>query len=518
MIAPLSRIGLTGAKSGLPADWPERASIAALLVAGIVFIAVGIERPLFADEAYSVLIAGRGASGIVDGLSRDNSFPLYYFLLSFWMRLFGHSEIALRSLSAIFYVGGCGVAYALGRRLSGSSRGAWSSAFLYESSPLAICHAQNIRVYALLGFLSGLATLAFLRLFARKDRSWTAIACFVAAVSAGMLSHAWFVFVLLAQFLALLIFERRELFRFVLASASASLPFLLLWGRPFIAQLHNPSLNWTPSLPASFVIVTAVLGFFGDMPAVFLYVIAAAGVLLAGRSMGKWFGRKEVLLVVTVCVGSLALPLLATAVKPIYWPGRSTIVTLAVWAALFGCLLCSVLPKPLLAGFCALVLIFQVWNQVSHRDWVVLVLFPLPPERSDRATARFLLEHASPGDAIVFTSLTRPVADYYFGRAGAAGRFLEISFPAELQSHPGWSEDKVPPEKRAPLAPEAAAAAQQLQRLAAGGKRVWFYEGAEGNVGGLLKQELNARLTLLNTYPLAGPSHRRILRYGAPAE
>jgi hypothetical protein len=148
----------------------------------------------------------------------------------------------------------------------------------------------------------------------------------------------------------------------------------------------------------------------------------------------------------------------------------------------------------------------------------VLVLFPQPPERSDRATARFLLEHASPGDAIVFTSLTRPVTDYYFGRAGAAGRFVEISFPAELVAHPGWSEDRVAPEKRALLEPEAAAAAQQLQRLAAGGKRVWFYDGAEGNAGDLLKQELNARLTLLNAYPRAGLAYRRILRYGARPE
>jgi hypothetical protein len=318
--------------------------------------------------------------------------------------------------------------------------------------------------------------------------------------------------------LALLIFERRELLRFALASAAASVPFLVLWGRPFIGQLHNPSLSWTPPLPAAFVAVTAVLGFFGNMPAVFLYALTAGGVLLAGPSIGKWFCRQEVRMAVTICVGSLALPLLASAVKPIYWPGRSTIVTLAVWAALFGCLLCSVLPKPVLAGFCALVLVFQVWNQLSHRDWVVLVLFPQPPERSDRETARFLVEHASPGDAIVFTSLTRPVADYYFGRAGAARRFAEISFPAELAAHPGWSEDQVPPSKRVPFEREAAAAAQQLERLAAAGKSVWFYDGPEGNVGDLLKQELNGRLKLLNAYPVAGLSHRRILQYGAPAE
>ena len=512
MVSPVPRFAPAG--GGFPLAWPERALIAALLLAGIVFTVVGIERPLFADEAYSVLIASRGVSGIVEGLSRDNSFPLYYFLLSFWMRLFGDSEIALRSLSAIFYVGGCGAAYALGKRLSRTARGAWLGAFLYECSPLAICHAQNIRMYALLGLLSGLATLAFLRLFADKDRSWMAIGWFVGVASAGILSHAWFVFLLMAQFLALLIFERGELFRFALLSAAAAAPFLLIWGRYFIGQLHNAALNWIPPFPASFVIVTTLFGFFGDVPAVVVYALAAGGVLLAGRSMGSWFGRKEIRLGVTVCVGSLALPLLATAVKPIYWPGRSTIITLAVWAALLGGLLCSVLPKPVLVGFCALVLVFQVWNQVAHRDWVVLVLFPQPPEQSDRATARFLLEHAAPGDAIVFTSLTRPVADYYFGRAGAAGRFVEISFPAELAAHPGWSEDRVAAEKRAPLEWEAAATAQQLQHLAAGGKRVWFYDGAEGNTGDLLKRELNARLTLLD----AGPPQRRILRYGARPE
>ena len=82
------------------------------LAAAIVFIAVGIGRPVWLDEANSVLIAGHGFSGIVDALSRDNNLPLYYFLLSGWMRVFGNSEIAVRSLSAVFYLAGCAAAFA----------------------------------------------------------------------------------------------------------------------------------------------------------------------------------------------------------------------------------------------------------------------------------------------------------------------------------------------------------------------------------------------------------------------
>ncbi|WP_410971751.1 glycosyltransferase family 39 protein, partial [Salmonella sp. SAL4437] len=45
--------------------------------------------------------------------------PLYSFLLSGWMRLFGDSEIALRLPSVLFYLAGICLMWFLGRMLLG---------------------------------------------------------------------------------------------------------------------------------------------------------------------------------------------------------------------------------------------------------------------------------------------------------------------------------------------------------------------------------------------------------------
>src|SRR5262249_30288910 len=69
--------------------YAEVALTAAAIIAALVFIVVGISRPVWLDEANSVRIARQNLSGVVDSLSRDNNLPFYYFLLSAWMRLFG---------------------------------------------------------------------------------------------------------------------------------------------------------------------------------------------------------------------------------------------------------------------------------------------------------------------------------------------------------------------------------------------------------------------------------------------
>jgi hypothetical protein len=495
--------------------WYERLLIGAALIGGAVFIGVGIKRPLFVDEAYSVLIAGRGIAGILNSLSRDNSMPFYYVLLSLWIRLFGDSEIALRSLSACFYVAGCGAAFALGKRLSGSARAGFYSALLYECSPLAIHHAQNIRMYEMLGTLSGLSTLVFLRMFRDGKRGWRWWNLFIALNAAGLLTHIWFFFLMGGQFLAALLLERRQ-WRFFVAGAASFAAFLALWGWPFIGQLHNRALSWLPQLPMVYVTVSALADFAGNALSWIVYIAAVAGFLwlVAGRRTYV-LRQRDFPPYVTILVAGIAMPLLVTAVKPIYWPGRAVIIALAVWAAVLGTFLDCALPKPFLIGLCSVLLVWQTANQVAMREWDVLVLRPQPPERSDRVTAMFLLSHASPGDAVVFTSLSRPVADYYFRRAGAQNRFVEISFPAELDSHPGWSEDSVPPHKRPLFVAEAAATARRLVQLTADGRQVWFYDGRAEDVGSILKRQLDTDLALRCQYPLAGLAHQQLLNYAA---
>jgi mannosyltransferase len=488
----------------VPRGYPERMLAAAALIGIVVLLAVGINRPVWLDEANSVLIAGRGFQGIVDSLRRENNLPGYYFLLSLWMRLFGDSEIALRSLSALFYLSGAGAAAALGKRLSGEMRCGWYSGFFYILSPLAVRNAQNIRMYALLGLLSGLSILAFLKLFADKDRSLRTWIGFVAVTAVGLLTHVWFGFVVVGQFLALLVWERSEARRFAIAAAVAAAPLAVWWGPYLIEQSRDGATDWMARLSVP-VAVTAATEFYGLVPAVILYMLAAA--MLA---RGRVPVTNHVRLLAVTLSASLAVPLLICAVKPIYWPGRYAIIALPALAALLGTTL-PALPRPLLSGLCLLLMGFEVATHVAQRDAVPEA--QLPEGQSDRTTASFLLQHAAPGDVIVFTSLTRAAADYYFRRAQAGKRFVEISFPQEVAEHLGWANPTVQPARQAALEAEAAATTGRLREIAAAGRKVWLYDGFAAPVSGILKEKIDSEWTLQNAYALSGPYHRRILEY-----
>ena len=55
------------------------------------------------DEAFSFFLAKKNVVEIISLSLRDFNPPLYYLLLHFWLKIFGSSEISLRSFSFIFY-------------------------------------------------------------------------------------------------------------------------------------------------------------------------------------------------------------------------------------------------------------------------------------------------------------------------------------------------------------------------------------------------------------------------------
>ena len=115
---------------------------------------------------------------------------------------------------------------------------------------------------------------------------------------------------------------------------------------------------------------------------------------------------------------------------------------------------------------------------------------------------------------MVFTSLTRAPADYYFRRARAGGRFVEVSFPAETDSHLRWTPAEVPAGERGILEAEAAQTSDRLRQIVAGGGRVWLYDGFSVNFSTFLKKKLDAALPAPKEHALEGPYHKRILEYG----
>jgi len=125
---------------------------------------------LWADEGNSAALALRSLSGITRDAAHDIHPPLYYYLLHFWVRLWGDSEIALRSLSALAGTMLVCATFVLGRELF-NLRVAYVAAFLAAISPFQVYYSQEARMYILVALWSALAVLYSVRWMT----SWTAV-------------------------------------------------------------------------------------------------------------------------------------------------------------------------------------------------------------------------------------------------------------------------------------------------------------------------------------------------------
>ena len=162
---------------------------------------------LWNDEGTSVAVAQRDLVTIARDAAQDIHPPLYYELLSSWVRLFGTSEAAVRSLSALLGVGLVALLYPLGRLLAGRWAGL-AAAFLAAINPFQVYYSQEARMYMLLAVLSSLAVYAAL-MWAASGRGKSRLGwgiVYVLAGAAGLYTHYAFPMVLLAINLVILTF------------------------------------------------------------------------------------------------------------------------------------------------------------------------------------------------------------------------------------------------------------------------------------------------------------------------
>jgi hypothetical protein len=127
------------------------------------------------------------------------------------------------------------------------------------------------------------------------------------------------------------------------------------------------------------------------------------------------------------------------------------------------------------------------------------------------------VQHAEPGDVIIFTSLSRTAVDYYLHRFHAEGRFVEISFPDEIRTHPGWRDPDAMLQRRDSLVLEAAQVMMMLEDLTRGGeRRVWLLYGIDRPVSDILKEKLDRHFILQEQKDLQGSFYDRVLIYHGP--
>lgn len=136
---------------------------------GLVFALLGLAaflrffrldgQSLWYDEGVSAGMLQRDLPAIIRAAAGDIHPPLYYIVLHLWGQVFGSSEVALRSLSAVAGTATVGVTYLLACHLFGR-RPATLAALMLAVSPLAIHYSQEARMYMLVA-LFGTTTAYF---------------------------------------------------------------------------------------------------------------------------------------------------------------------------------------------------------------------------------------------------------------------------------------------------------------------------------------------------------------------
>ena len=159
-----------------PQHW--RLAVAAELVLGGILGSLFLgTHSLFLDESVSATLATAPWHRFANVVThREANMALYYLLLRGWV-VFGHSEIALRSLSVILAVGALWIVILLARSLFGQ-RAALLAGVLFAVNPLFIQFAQDVRGYSLALLLVSASCFFFVRGIQQVDPPprfcWTA--------------------------------------------------------------------------------------------------------------------------------------------------------------------------------------------------------------------------------------------------------------------------------------------------------------------------------------------------------
>ena len=143
------------------------------------------------DEAFTVLLAKRNFFEMILLTSKDFNPPLYYALIHFWIKLFGQSEIAVRSVSLFFYLGTVlGVFLIMENVFKWSQKKVHLAILLFFVSPLVLYNAFEARMYTMLACF---ATFSWYYLKTQKPKKYLLFTIL------GLYTHYFMLLVLASQ-------------------------------------------------------------------------------------------------------------------------------------------------------------------------------------------------------------------------------------------------------------------------------------------------------------------------------
>lgn len=261
-----------------------------ILVGAILrFYELGAES-IWLDEATGIRLSIEGVTTIVKESGTAATHPPFYFIiLHYWMSLFGTSEVAVRSLSAIFGIISILLIYRVGSILFNRKVGLIGG-FLLAVSPFQIWYSQEARPYSLLLLLSLLSYLLFIKIL-REDRKWYYGCYFITSILLGY-THFYGLFIIASQALFFLLFwgkyrlQRVKLSATVAATIAGLVPLVFLLGQAAAAIAEKGF--WIPE-PQLMTILETLAWFAGSKWLLLVFAaLALFGLFSIRRIAGRW--------------------------------------------------------------------------------------------------------------------------------------------------------------------------------------------------------------------------------------
>jgi hypothetical protein len=263
----------------------------AVFILGCVFTFRGIgHESLWYDESYSLAVAAHPAAEIVPLIAKDSHPPLYFLMLRLFTLVFGRSEAAARSLSALGIVALAGLGFFPLRRLWGEWRGLLFSALVFLT-PISIAMGQEARMYSWTAFFVAAAFLSMWAWMEGRGRAWLAAAAAASLAAAychyyGLLAVAFIWAIALVLVIAR---DRRRLPEFLIAAAIV-LAGYAPWAIALAGQASRVAKNfWIGPVTGNTVLSALAYPFgykFSTPPFARILFFGAAAVLAYGFGFG----------------------------------------------------------------------------------------------------------------------------------------------------------------------------------------------------------------------------------------
>ncbi len=364
---------------------------------------------IWQDEAYTLHTTAHGIQyALQQAVAFEQNAPLY-FLIVVALRHVSESVFFLRGFSVLCAAATVSIVPSIVRRYIPKAD-AGAVAVVVACNPFLIWSAVEMRVYALIVFMSALLLLAFYDAFMKETESRWAAAGYAVVVALSLYTQYYLAFIVAAQAIAVALWYRRRAFRFVAACFAAGVAFA-----PMLATIPAQVGNFrsgfsSPSVVHSFATLAMILWHFllplpfpgGRLVYAGLTVIAAFGLVRYRPSLTVSAGGA----VVAIAVGAVILFAGATYAAGVHVLNRHA-ASLYIPAALsvFAVIAALRIPSRVrIAAYTAagLVVLSLLTLASTYRamatpgDWIRVTSYIRSHERAGEPIAIFEAENALP--------------------------------------------------------------------------------------------------------------------------